>query len=83
MPIGSKFDDFLKEEGIFEITTAAAIKSVLRLGSTSVQLLLGSTTAKIDTQHVRLYAIQATTDSDPNKERFFRGMSMRDGRRSC
>jgi predicted XRE-type DNA-binding protein len=29
MPIGSKFDDFLKEEGIFEITTAAAIKKVL------------------------------------------------------
>ena len=31
MPIGSKFDDFLKEEGIFEITTAAAIKKVLAL----------------------------------------------------
>jgi hypothetical protein len=29
MPIGSKFDDFLKEEGIFEITTAIAIKKVL------------------------------------------------------
>ena len=29
MPIGSKFVDFLKEEGIFEITTAAAIKEVL------------------------------------------------------
>ena len=29
MPIGSKFDNFLKEEGIFEITTAAAIKKVL------------------------------------------------------
>ena len=29
MPIGSKFDDFLKEEGIFEITTAVAIKKVL------------------------------------------------------
>ena len=39
MPIGSKFDDFLKEEGIFEITTAAAIKSVLRLGSTSEALI--------------------------------------------
>jgi hypothetical protein len=26
MPIGSKFDDFLKEEGSFETTTAAAIK---------------------------------------------------------
>ena len=31
MPIGSKFDDFLKEEGIFETTTAAAIKKVLAL----------------------------------------------------
>lgn len=31
MPIGSKFDDFLKDEGIFETTTAAAIKKVLAL----------------------------------------------------
>lgn len=31
MPIGSNFDDFLKEEGIFEITSAAAIKKVLAL----------------------------------------------------
>jgi antitoxin HicB len=31
MPIGSKFDDFLKEEGIFETTTAAAINKVLAL----------------------------------------------------
>ncbi len=31
MPIGSKFDDFLKDEGIFEMTTAAAIKKVLAL----------------------------------------------------
>ena len=31
MPIGSKFDDFLKEEDIFETTTAAAIKKVLAL----------------------------------------------------
>lgn len=29
MPIGSDFDDFLKEEGIFEITAAIAIKKVL------------------------------------------------------
>ena len=29
MPIGSKFDDLLKEEGIFETTTAVAIKKVL------------------------------------------------------
>ena len=31
MPIGSKFDDFLKEEGTFETTTAAVIKKVLAL----------------------------------------------------
>lgn len=31
MPIGSKFDDFLKEVGIFETTTAAAIKKVFAL----------------------------------------------------
>jgi antitoxin HicB len=29
MPIGSNFDDFLKEEGIFETTTAGALKKVL------------------------------------------------------
>ena len=43
------------------------------IGSTSFircaqsQLLLGSTTAKIDDQYVRLFAIQAGTDSDPHK----------------
>ena len=31
MPIGSKFDDFLKDVGIFETTSAAAIKKVLAL----------------------------------------------------
>ncbi len=31
MPIGTKFDDFLKEEGTFETTTAAAMKRVLAL----------------------------------------------------
>ena len=29
MPIGSKFDDFLKEEGTFETTTTAAIEKAL------------------------------------------------------
>ena len=31
MPIGSNFDDFLKEEGTYEQTTAAALKKVLAL----------------------------------------------------
>ena len=31
MPIGSKVDDFLKEKGIFETTTTAAIKKGLAL----------------------------------------------------
>ena len=31
MPIGSNFDDFLKEEGLYELSTAAAIKKVLAL----------------------------------------------------
>ena len=30
-PIGSNFDDFLKEEGLYEQTTAAALKKVLAL----------------------------------------------------
>ena len=31
MPIGSDFDDFLKEEGIYELSTAAALKKVLAM----------------------------------------------------
>ena len=31
MPIGSDFDDFLREEGIYEAATAAALKRVLAL----------------------------------------------------
>ena len=31
MPMGSNFDDFLKEEGIYEQSTAAAMKKVLAL----------------------------------------------------
>ncbi len=31
MPIGTNFDDFLKEEGTFETTTAAAMKRVLAM----------------------------------------------------
>ena len=31
MPIGSNFDDFLEKEGIFEQSTAAAMKKVLAL----------------------------------------------------
>ena len=31
MPVGSNFDDFLKEEGLYELSTAAAIKKVLAL----------------------------------------------------
>ena len=31
MPIGCNFDDFLKEEGIYEQSTAAAMKKVLAL----------------------------------------------------
>ena len=31
MPIGSDFDDFLREEGIYELSTAAALKKVLAM----------------------------------------------------
>ena len=31
MPIGSDFDDLLKEEGIYELSTAAALKKVLAM----------------------------------------------------
>ena len=31
MPIGSDFGDFLKEEGIYELSTAAALKKVLAM----------------------------------------------------
>ncbi len=31
MPIGCNFDDFLKEEGFYEVPTASAMKKVLAL----------------------------------------------------
>jgi antitoxin HicB len=31
MPFGSNFDDFLKEEGFYEIATASAMKKVLAM----------------------------------------------------
>jgi hypothetical protein len=31
MPIGSNFDDFLKVEGIYKVTTASAVKKVQAL----------------------------------------------------
>ena len=31
MPIGSDFDDFLKEEGIYELSTTAALNKVLAM----------------------------------------------------
>ena len=31
MPIGSNFDDFLKEEGLYEVATASAMKKVLAI----------------------------------------------------
>ena len=31
MPVGSNFDDFLKEEGLYDVATASAIKKVLTL----------------------------------------------------
>jgi antitoxin HicB len=31
MPKGSNFDDFLKEEGLYELATAAAMKKVLAI----------------------------------------------------
>lgn len=33
MPIGTNFDDFLKEEGLYETSTAAAVKTVIALAS--------------------------------------------------
>lgn len=31
MPVGNNFDDFLKEEGLYDVATASAIKKVLAL----------------------------------------------------
>jgi hypothetical protein len=33
MPIGSNFDDFLKEQGTYELCIETAIRSTLKLGS--------------------------------------------------
>ncbi len=37
MPIGSSFDDFLRQEGIFEATTDAAHKKILALPADTTQ----------------------------------------------
>ena len=49
MPIGSDFDDFLKEEGIYELSTAAALKKVLAMqieGEMKAQQLTKTSMAK-------------------------------------
>ena len=63
MPIGSKFDDFLKEEGIFEITTAAAIKKVLALQiEEEMQTQLLTKTAMAQRMHTSRAALNRLLD---------------------
>jgi intergrase/recombinase len=59
MPIGSNFDDFLKEQGIFERCTAAAIKSAMQTEPFDAAHYLS------DEETVAAYLAAAKADDNP------------------
>jgi antitoxin HicB len=64
MPNGSKFDDFLKEEGIFETATAGAIKKVLTVQiEEEMQLQKFTKTAMAQRMHTSRAALNRLLDN--------------------
>ena len=67
MPIGSDFDDFLKEEGIYELSTAAALKKVLAMQieaeMKAQQLTKTSMAKRMHTSRVALNRLLDDSDS--------------------
>ena len=64
MPIGSKFDDFLKEEGIFETTSAAATENVLALQiKEEIQAQRPTKTAMAQRMHTSRAALNRLLDN--------------------
>ena len=67
MPIGSNFDDFLKEEGLYEQTTAAALKKVLALqieeGMKSQQLTKTAMAKRMHTSRAALNRLLDDSDT--------------------
>jgi DNA-binding phage protein len=59
MPIGSNFDDFLKEQGEFELCTAAAKKSALKT------VLFDAADYLDDEATIAVYLSSAKADSNP------------------
>jgi antitoxin HicB len=63
MPIGSNFDDFLKDEGIFETTTAGALKKVLAVQiEEEMQLQKLTKTAMAQRMHTSRAALNRLLD---------------------
>ena len=67
MPIGSNFDDFLKEEGVYEQSTAAAMKKVLALqieeGMREQQLTKTAMAKRMHTSRAALNRLLDNTDT--------------------
>ena len=67
MPIGSNFDDFLKEEGIYEVATASAMKKVLALqieeGMKAQQLTKTAMAKRMHTSRAALNRLLDDTDT--------------------
>lgn len=67
MPIGSNFDHFLKEEGLYEQTTAAALKKVLPLqieeGMKTQQLTKTAMAKHMNTSRAALNRLLDNTDT--------------------
>jgi antitoxin HicB len=67
MPIGSNFDDFLKQEGIYKVATASAMKRVLALqiedGMKIQQLTKTAMAKRMHTSHAVLNRLLDDTDT--------------------
>ena len=67
MPIGSNCDDFLKEEGLYELSTAAAIKKVPALqieeAMKEQQLTKTAMAKRMHTSHAALNRLLDNTDT--------------------
>ena len=67
MPIASNFDDFLKEEGLYEQTTAGALKKVLALqieeGMKTQQLTPTAMAKRMHTSHAALNHLLDDSDT--------------------
>jgi intergrase/recombinase len=60
MPVGSNFDDFLKEQGIYDLCTGNAMKGAFKTAPFDAAVYLN------DEETITAYLAVAKADSDPN-----------------